>query len=382
MAANNLKYLLALLQIDGIGDVSGKKLWDKFPNLENLFSESSAALLSLGLSQEIVNAIKKPNWESVERAFLWSEQQGHNIVDFKNQSYPKLLQQIADPPLVLFVDGSVERLQATQIAIVGSRNPTSNGEETAFIISKELSTLGITIASGLAVGIDAASHLGAIEGDASTIAVMGTGINEIYPRKHKVLAEKIIAHGGTLVSGFPFATKPLPKNFPQRNRIISGLSLGTLVVEATLQSGSLITAKCALEQNREVFAIPGAIYNPLSQGCNHLIKQGAKLVTTLSDIIEELNILVKKTNCNSIIIMNNATADKNSSNKETLDLDCAKLLDCVDFEVTPIDSLVKRSGFPVKKVASLLFSLELKNYVKSVIGGYVKLISKRKSNEI
>lgn len=283
----------------------------------------------------------------IQKALDWALKANHHILTLTHPHYPTLLKEIPDPPKLLYVVGNPLVLNQRQLAIVGSRNPTPTGREIAYEMAAKLTHTGFHITSGLALGIDAASHCGALSAGGSTIAVLGSGLSNIYPYRHRSLAEQI-AQNGVVLSEFPLTMKPLPHHFPQRNRIISGLSLGTLVVEATLNSGSLITARLAAEQNREVFAIPGSIRNPLSSGCHALIKEGAKLVESMGDIIAELG-------------------------NGTLDADEQKLLACIGFEATSIDQLVKRSGFEVSTVASLLLSIELQGYIKPMPNGVIRV---------
>lgn len=296
----------------------------------------------------------------------WLAIPGNQLLTFDDPLYPSRLKQIAAPPSRLFIQGNPKILNNPQIAIVGSRNPTHSGKEIAYQHAQELSRSGLTITSGLALGIDAASHRGALIAEGPTVAVMGTGLGQIYPVRHQELAEKIIAAGGALISEFSPNTAPKPENFPRRNRIISGLSLGVLVVEAALRSGSLITAKHALEQGREVFAIPSSIYNPLARGCHALLKQGAKLVETPNDVLEELENLFPPPKL--------ASKSNKSGNLglQSLDSREAKLVECVGFETTPIDILLARSGLSAECASALLALLELKGYIKAVPGGYLK----------
>ncbi|WP_039669637.1 DNA-processing protein DprA [Coxiella burnetii] len=286
----------------------------------------------------------------------WTTAPNHHILTLDHPSYPTLLKEIPDPPKKLYIMGDPLILNQPQFAIVGSRNPTVTGCEIAQEMAEKLVQAGFHITSGLALGIDAASHRGALKAGGKTIAVLGSGLTNIYPRRHHRLAEQI-SQKGALVSEFPLTMPPLPTNFPRRNRIISGLSLGTLVVEATLGSGSLITAKLAAEQNREVFAIPGSIRNPLSQGCHALIKEGAKLVDSIGDIIAELSY----------------EATGASAPIQALDKNEHKLLECIGFEVTSIDQLIARSGFSASIVASLLLRIELQGHIKSTPGGVIRV---------
>ena len=243
---------------------------------------------ALGLKPPSVEVIRHPDWTIIDNDLAWLSQNNNYAITFNEANYPYQLKEIADPPPILFVRGNPDLLAAPQIAIVGSRNPSASGEETAFNFAKTLSQHGFTITSGLALGIDAASHRGALSAKGYTIAVAGTGLDRVYPARHKDLATEIV-NTGAIISEFPPGTTAKANHFPRRNRIISGLCQGLLVVEAAKQSGSLITARMALEQNREVFAIPGSIHNPLARGCNALIRQGAKLVETTQDILEELH---------------------------------------------------------------------------------------------
>lgn len=363
---NQLRYLLALLYIPTVGPITTKLLLENFPNLQDLFLASSKTLASIGLVPTAVEQIKNPPWDKVNQNLAWAEKDHRHIISILDENYPPLLKEIAAPPIILFVEGNIQALSSTQLAIVGSRNPTPSGGETAYLFATELAQAGLTITSGLAIGIDSKSHQGAMDAKKLTLAVMGTGLDIIYPRSNVNLAKNIIANGGLLLSEFPIGTQPEAKNFPQRNRIISSLSLGTLVVEATLRSGSLITARYALEQGREVFAIPGSIHNPCARGCHALIRQGAKLVETINDILEELNITPAPTKINVSLTPNSIKI------KNNLDLKQQKLLECVDFEMTPVDLLIKRSGFTVQEVAATLLSLELLDLVNAVPGGYCK----------
>lgn len=383
MNYNKLKYVLAMLQIDGIGISLGRKLLNIFPDPMLLFSESMQSLRALGITEKIIAQIKNPNWINAEKTLLWAEQPNHHLLYLEDALYPALLKETARFPIILFVDGNVDILNSPQLAMVGSRKPTPLGLENAFAFAKQLASMGITITSGLAMGIDGASHEGALAANGSTIAVLGTGIDQVYPKKHVSLARRIIDNGGTLISEFLLGTEVKAENFPQRNRLISGLSLGTLVVEATLQSGSLITAHYAVEQNREIFAMPGSIHNTLSRGCNHIIKQGAKLVETVDDVFEELLILAKKINY-TIIKKEKLTECSKLDFKdpvESLDLSYKKLLDCIDFETTPIDVIIVRSGLCAEEVASMLLILELKDFIASVIGGYIKIPCTKNKHE-
>lgn len=304
----------------------------------------------------------KPNWLEVDRHLKWAEEAGNEIISIEDSRYPPLLKEIHDPPLVLFVKGSPDILQANQLAVVGSRKPTPSGRETAYDFAKTLSQLNLVITSGLAHGIDAASHRGALANNGHTIAVLGTGLDIIYPHAHKALAEQIMENGA-IISEFALGTPPLRSHFPQRNRIVTGMSVGTLVVEAALKSGSLISARYAMEQNREVFAIPGSIHNPYSAGCHQLIKNGAKLVSDIDDILSELNLSTPESNTQSVIEPVNDRLDEAHNN----------LIQCVGFETTTLDVILSRNKAEISETLPLLLNLELEGLINSVPGGYVRV---------
>ncbi|CAA9892376.1 conserved hypothetical protein [Candidatus Methylobacter favarea] len=322
-----------------------------------MFAESTRALSTLGLKSDSIQAIKNPDWAIIDTDLAWLEQPNNSVITFNDTNYPPQLKQIPDPPPILFVRGNPELLSAPQIAIVGSRNPSSLGLETARNFARTLSRCGFVITSGLALGIDAASHQGALNANGYTIAVAGTGLDRVYPARHKDLAIQIV-NTGAMISEFPAGTIAKANHFPRRNRIISGLCQGLLVVEAAQQSGSLITARLALEQNREVFAIPGSIHNPLARGCNALIRQGAKLVETTQDILEELNQYNQQYESSLSVGM-----------QSTLDLEQQTLLNRVLFEPTSIDDLVENTGESVEVISSMLLILELQGYIEATAGG-------------
>ena len=327
-----------------------------------LYNESTPALLALGLKSSIVGVIKNPDWHQIDYDLAWLEQTNNSALTLFDDIYPAQLKEIADPPPVLFVRGNPALLSRPQIAIVGSRNPSTLGKETAFAFAKTLCQYGFVITSGLALGIDAASHQGALSAHGHTIAVAGTGLDRVYPAKHKDLATEIV-NTGAMVSEFPPGTTAKANHFPRRNRIISGLCQGLLVVEAAKQSGSLITARMALEQNREVFAIPGSIHNPLARGCNALIREGAKLVETTQDILEELNQYFQED-----------IQSQNTTPQTMLDLEQQTLLNLVMFSPTSIDILVESTGKSVEIISSMLLILELQGYLEATAGGcYTRL---------
>lgn len=326
-----------------------------------LFAESSAALSALGLKSDIVSAIKNPDWTLIDYDLNWLSQPNNCVITLNHANYPPLLKEISDPPPLLFVRGNPEILAFPACAIVGSRNPSSSGLEIAFNFAKSLSECGYTIVSGLALGIDAASHQGALKAKGYTVAVAGTGLDRVYPARNKDLATEIV-NTGAMISEFPPGTTAKAHHFPRRNRIISGLCLGLLVVEAAKQSGSLITARMALEQNREVFAIPGSIFNPLARGCNALIREGAILVETPKDIIDELSVYNQQDNQQGEKYLPVAM-------QSTLDLEQQTLLNLVLFSPTSIDMLVENAQAPVEVISSMLLILELQGYLEATPGG-------------
>jgi len=357
-----LHFWLALLHAPGIGAVRFHELLNACGSIEALFQGK----LSTDLPERLRGYLRKPDWEAVEKTLAWQQQEDCRILTFGDANYPVLLRQLADAPPLLFLRGDPQQLENPQLAVVGSRNPSIIGRETAYDFSHALAGAGLGITSGLALGIDAAAHRGALAGGGQTLAVFGTGLDRVYPASHRDLAHAIVEQGGLLVSEYPPGTAPLPGNFPRRNRIISGLALGTLVVEAALRSGSLITARLAAEQGREVFAIPGSIHNPLARGCHQLIRQGAKLVETAEDVLVELAPQLQ-----AAINLPDAQASVPAGSGDGLDEEYRRLLTCLDEVPSSVDQLVVRSGLTADAVSSMLLLLELQGHVISTAGGYV-----------
>ncbi len=309
--------------------------------------------------------------ETTARERAWARDPQHHLIDVFDERYPRQLRHTSGAPVALYVSGDPDVLNEPQLSIVGSRNPTPNGRATAFEFAKTLAACGLCITSGLAEGIDSAAHRGAIEGGGQTIAVLGSGVDVIYPRGAAGLAGEIERHGA-LVSEFPLGTPPRRSNFPRRNRIIAISSLGTLVVEAAQRSGSLITARLAGEHNRDLFAIPGSIRNPLSRGCHDLIRDGAKLTQTPADILTELNF--------SGLGLGSERLETGASRPA----DCASgmdkahkiLLDALGFDPTDIDSLVVRTGWEPQTVSSMMLILELEGHVQAAPGGRYSRVSR------
>ena len=310
------------------------------------------------------------SWPLADRALHWAELSRNRIITIFEPEYLALLREISAPPIVLFTSGNIAALGAHQIAIVGSRKASHYGLDAAFQFANDLGALGFTITSGLAAGIDAAAHRGALANGTAIIAVFGCGIDRIYPSRHRDLAEEICING-TLSSEFPIGSRPRPYHFPRRNRIISGLCSGTFVVEAAAKSGSISTAMHALEQGREVFALPGSIRNPLSAGCHHLIKQGATLVSDINDFTDQLPA--------AAAALPHASAKRSErALPKPLELshDEQRLLEACAFDPATFDEIVHRSGLTATEVSSILSALEVRGLVRSLAGNtYLRIVA-------
>jgi DNA processing protein len=288
MSDDSTQFWLALTRVEGLGARTAHKLIERFGSPEAVYATSLTELESSGLTAPVAQAIfAQAGLKEAEKELKAAAAISCRLLTFAEDGYPPLLRQIADPPLVLYVRGDASALTGHSVAVVGTRRPTAYGTSVTLRLAADLAQRGLVITSGMARGIDSAAHRGALEAKGKTVAVLGSGLDVIYPRENQKLADRI-AESGAVISEFPLGTSPAPENFPIRNRIISGLALGVVVVEAAEYSGSLITARLALEQNREVFAVPGNITAAQSFGPNHLIKQGAKLVDNWMDVVEEL----------------------------------------------------------------------------------------------
>ena len=348
-----------------MGPVTFARLLTQFGEPEAVFVTPNQAE---NISERTRTALACPNWDKIEKELAWFDEADRHIITLHDPQYPALLKQIVDPPSLLFIQGDVTLLSQWQIAIVGSRNPSASGRDAAYEFARYIAQGDVAITSGLAMGIDAAAHQGALV-SGKTIAVIGTGLDTIYPKKNCELANDI-ASNGAIVSEFALGTLPRAENFPRRNRIISGLSLGTLVVEAAIRSGSLITARMAMEQGREVFAIPGSIHNPLARGCHRLIREGAKLVETAQDILEELGALA---GAQHFIESEQDVPEKLSADN---DADYYLLFEHLAYDPMEIDLIIKKSGLTAEAVSSMLLLLELQGQVESLPGGrYVRISS-------
>ena len=345
-----LAYWLTLNQIPRLGNEGLRKLLLSFGTPENVFLASFSALncvVKPPIAQSILQGI---NDEVVRVAEDWLKDSVNHIVCMGDADYPQVLLNIPDPPFLLFVKGNTQLLNSPSLAIVGSRNASPQGLRNAEAFSQATSESGLCVISGLAHGIDAAAHIGGLRGRGSSVAVVGTGLDKVYPSANRDLAHQLSQHGA-IVSEFFLGTPPQPANFPRRNRIISGLSLGCLVVEASLQSGSLITARMALEQGRDVFAIPGSIHSPQSKGCHALIKQGAKLVESAQDIFDELG-----------CVFGNAATPAAASPEHPLFVH-------LTFDPVDLGTLSERSGLTIGSLSAILLQLELEGLVSTLPGG-------------
>ncbi len=372
----NLRHWLHLLHAPELGPAASHKLVRHFGSATAVFDAPRSALAEARLKPATLEYLQSPDEAALEADLQWAQQPQHHIITFDDPRYPAQLRTLPQAPLLLFVWGDPDYLQQPQLAMVGSRTPTAAGRRTARDFANHLANKGITITSGLARGIDAACHQGALSGIGGTVALVAHGLDMIYPAEHRELAAQI-AENGAVASEMPIGVTPQRSFFPRRNRIISGLTLGTLVVEAALKSGSLITARHALDQGREIFAIPGSIHNPLARGCHQLIRQGAKLVETADDILEELAHAIPEslaqTGANQAAdSAGDKVKDRRYAN-QALDPDHQKLLKCLQFEPAAIDELVERSGFSAAEVASMLLILELEGSVVCDAGRYTRV---------
>lgn len=360
---------LTLDAVAGIGPVTAARLLERVGrSIDALFQCDETELHGLGLSSEQIRQLRWPS-PVVEQSLAWTALSGNVLIPQDHPVYPPLLREIPAAPLLLYCRGDLAALSLPQLAMVGTRHPTYAGKDNASRLSGELVACGLAVTSGLALGIDGVCHQQALAAGGITLAVLGSGLDSLYPKRHQGLAGQILENGGLLISELAPDKGPLAEHFPRRNRIISGLSLGTLVVEATEQSGSLITARYALEQGREVFAVPGAPQNAQAIGCNRLIQQGAKLVLNAADIVEELPEWRVRSQWP-------AASSEQQHNSE---LPYADLLDNVDYETTSVDTVAERAQLPVEVVLGRLVELELAGAVMAVAGGYVRA---RRANHV
>ncbi len=360
---DNIRPWFLLKSVPGVGNLLGKRLIDIFKTPQNIFQASAEKLLQVdGVTKRHVSAIKNhkiPRQVKAELDRLSREE--YRVITLTDPDYPRLLHEIPDPPPFLYVSGQLDS-SALKIAVVGSRNATRYGLTTTKNLCADLASLGITIVSGMARGIDTAAHQGAMAGGGKTIAVLGSGLQRIYPAENTKLFHRI-SENGAVVSEFSLLTEPDGHNFPLRNRIISGMSLGTVVVEATKKSGSLITARLAAEQNREVFAVPGSIQSFKSTGTHTLIKQGAKLVEHAQDIVEELTPILEHNKCST-----NTSPDETDINLASLNVDESQVYRALEPYPVHIDKLARKIAMEPGKLSSILLKLELNGMIQQLPG--------------
>lgn len=360
---------LRLVLTDGVGPQTARELLARFGLPENVLSAGFPALqkcvpekIAYALSGRIDDAMQA----RIDATIVWAAEPGNHVLTLADDAYPKSLLSIADPPALLYAKGRVELLSRPALAVVGSRNATAQGMQNAERFAQTLSASGLTVVSGLALGIDAAAHMGACSDDpgfGSTIAVTGTGLDLVYPAKHRSLAHRI-AEQGCLLSEYPLGTPAIASNFPRRNRLISGMSMGVLVVEAALQSGSLITARSALEQGREVFAIPGSIHSPLAKGCHQLIRQGAKLVESAQDILEELRWQTAAPRLSPVAKPAPVLGDAET-----------RVLQAAGHDPASVDDIAERSSLSAADVQAALLTLELNGVLGRLPDGRYQKVS-------
>lgn len=366
---------LRLMATEGVGTQTARDLLNQFGLPEEIFSAGFPALQKR-VPEKCARALSSPIAPDIQvlidQTLAWAAQENNHVITLADEDYPRTLLSIADPPTLLYAKGRLALLNMPAVAIVGSRNASAQGMLNADRFAQNLSDAGLTVISGLALGIDTGAHTGAIksaksENAGSTIAVIGTGLDIVYPAANRALAHQI-ADVGCIISEYPLGTPAIAHNFPRRNRLISGLSLGVLVVEAAAQSGSLITARNALEQGREVFAIPGSIHSPLAKGCHQLIRQGAKLVESAEDVLEELR-------WHNPVLQNSEGIATQIAPSNLSDPKLQSLLENIGHDALNVDQLVARSGLPVSSVQAALLHLELQGHVETLPGGQVRRLT-------
>lgn len=366
-SVDEVRSWLALVRAPGIGVAQATRLLARFGDPAALFAAGAAEWRAAGIPLSLHAGLREPDRAGVEQDLRWLQGPNRHLVTWRDPRYPAQLRAIAQAPLALFCQGDPDLLSQPQLAIVGARAASRQGAETAAGFAAELSRAGLLVTSGLAQGIDAAAHRGALGAGAATVAVCATGLDRVYPARHRELAHEITARGA-LVSEFPTGTPPLADHFPRRNRIISGLALGVLVVEAAPRSGSLITARLASEQGREVFAVPGSIHSPMSRGPHALIRQGAKLTESVRDILEELAPQLGAA-------LGLPPADAAAAPEPERDAAQREVLDALGFDATPFDTLVERLAWPVERLSAALLALELEGCIAAAPGGaYQRLV--------
>jgi DNA processing protein len=363
--------------------------------VSRLVSASHGELRRAGLPDEAIAGLHHPDTRRLEADLAWLNEPSHHLLPRDDERYPPLLNDVPSPPAALFVVGDPDVLWRPQLAVIGSRNPTAGGRDNARNFAGELSRRGMTITSGMAAGIDSVAHEAALDAGGLTVAVTGTGLDVVYPASGRALAERISGHGA-LVSEFPPGTPARRSHFPTRNRIISGLSLGVLVIEAGLRSGTLITARLAASQGRDVFALPGSIHNPMAKGCHRLIRDGARLVENVAEILEELAPLAGELAsrlrgelaADLLSFLQPPTSGGGAVKQESpldlgaadpqfeLDSDYRLLWSCIGHDPKPVDSIIEQSGLTARAVSAMLLMLELRGMVEAHPGGAYSRITR------
>lgn len=369
--AQDAAHWLRLSLIPGLGSATICQLLAKFGTPDHVLNASNHQLgevVDAGMAQAIQRGADK---QAVAQALEWLQKDHAHLITLADETYPKQLLEINSPPAVLYGLGNIHLLNQPCIAVVGSRSPTPQGEKNAEDFAETLCQHGLSVVSGMALGIDGAAHRGALKASGATIAVVGTGLDIVYPARHRDLAHKV-AERGLILSEFPLGTPSKAQNFPRRNRIISGLSLGCLVVEANIDSGSLITARLAAEQGREVFAIPGSIHSPVAKGCHQLIKQGAKLVESAQDVLDELPVPIS---ANSTLPISPLGSDPVGSIAAQNDSEPARIMQNMGYDAISFETLLSKTGLTPQALSSMLMLLELEGKVATLTGGqYQRLV--------
>ena len=368
MEADALRHWLALIRAPGIGPATAGALLKAFHSAEGIFAAGPRGWRSVGLDARLQAGLADPDWARVDEDLRWLQSDARSLIPCTDPRYPAMLLETSGAPLALFCQGDTDLLPLPQVAIVGARSATPQGIENARAFAAELARRGLVVTSGLALGIDGAAHQGALEADGYTLAVFGTGLDRVYPARHRELAHRI-ADKGLLVSEFAPGTPGKAEHFPRRNRIISGLSLGVLVVEAAQDSGSLITARLATEQGRDVFAIPGSIHNPMARGCHRLIRQGAKLVETVDDILEEIAPHLRR-----LLPSSAAAASPAAVPAEPAD---SAVMTALGDESLAFDDLLTRCNMAFDTLSAALLRLELDGKVATAAGGRYQRLNRR-----
>jgi DNA processing protein len=366
---------LIALRAPKLGGARLIELLDHVGGIDQLITASRDQLQRAGLDGETIQTLKHPDQVLLEQDLEWLSCSSHHLLGWDSERYPPLLRNIPNPPAALYADGDPDILWQAQLAVIGSRNPTAGGKDNARDFAGELSRRGMTITSGLAAGIDSVAHTAALDAGNTTVAVMGTGLDRIYPASSRDLALRIREYG-VLVSEFPPGTGAKRSHFPSRNRIISGLSLGVLVIEAGLRSGTLITARMAGNQGRDVFALPGSIHNPMAKGCHRLIRDGAKLVETAEEIMQELAPMagqlageLRRQMGLDETGQGAGGLDNDADNPHLTDPDCQLLWSFLGFDPKPVDVIIEQSGLTAGVVSAMLMMLELRGKVEGHPGG-------------